>query len=189
MIIAEDVLTTIIRHEYVEVGPNGDKIPVQDYCVEFEDKVREIENKFPQIFNKIKKHVALSDKENDDLNSFFDKPKYYFTEEKLQEAYNEPLVDLQKFIEVALGVSKFPTKKERVDKAFDSWLATKDFNSEQLEILEILKSRYIAGEKVNVEDFSRPPLNSKGGFIYAKEVFGDKDLLKIVDDLNNGVFL
>jgi type I restriction enzyme R subunit len=189
MVIAEDVFATVIRHEYVEVGPNGDKVPVQDYCVEFEDKVREIEGKFPQIINKIKKHIALSDKENEDLNKFFDKPKYYFTEEKLQEAYNEPLVDLQKFIEVALGVSKFPSKKERVDKAFDSWLATKEFNLEQLEILEILKSRYIAGEKVNVEDFSRPPLNSKGGFIYAKEVFGNSNLLKIIDDLNNGVFL
>jgi len=77
--------------------------------------------------------------------------------------------------------------------AFETWLAGRNFNSDQLRLLHLVKEQI----KANAADltgfeswrFDLPPLSMNGGFERARGVFGGEvELERVLADMNRAVF-
>ncbi|MDA9529891.1 DEAD/DEAH box helicase family protein [Bradyrhizobium sp. CCBAU 25338] len=82
---------------------------------------------------------------------------------------------------------------EALGVAFETWLDGRDFNTEQLRLLHLLKEQI----KANAADvtqfeswrFDAPPLSMNGGFERARAVFGgEAELERVLASLNQAVF-
>ena len=187
VVVKEGDLTDEIQtRQMIYVGPEGLAIDRQNYKEKFTDTIKKMEEN-----HVVRRILADAPVEEDELRNLADqlnKPVGYFNEENLKEAYGEPSGSLVDFIKVAFGKYKFPTKKERVDKNFDSWLRQKDFTVEQIMLLSQLKNRFVAGDtQISAEDFTKPPLNNQGGIQRAVALFGEDGLTEALSELNETV--
>jgi len=74
---------------------------------------------------------------------------------------------------------------------FESWLIEKNFNSEQVKILRMLKNQYLVNkEKIDISIFSEPLfLNQFGGLPTVIKLFGEKEIQENIKELNEKVFV
>ena len=142
------------------------------------------------IVKKILTDKELEQEELDKLSNELNKPEDYFNEDNLKDAYDQPIGSLADFIRVVLGKYAFPTKKERVNKNFESWLRQKGFGIDQIMLLSQLKNRFVAGDTViTAEDFTKPPLREQGGIQKAVSLFGEQGLRQTLEELNQTVLI
>jgi type I restriction enzyme R subunit len=114
-------------------------------------------------------------------------PEYYFNEESLRRAFEQPTGSLSDFIRVALGLDRFLTREERIEKAFNTWVAehSSSINPAQAQMLRLLKARVMTGEEITMRLFSQPPFSLWGGLTRMEQLFGKGKLLQIVDEIND----
>ncbi len=84
-------------------------------------------------------------------------------------------------------------RAEALGGAFESWLAGKSFNSDQLRVLHLVKEQIKANAaELTVFDswrFDAPPLSMNGGFERARAVFGgEAELERMVSSMNEAIF-
>jgi hypothetical protein len=56
--------------------------------------------------------------------------------------------------------------------------------SEQVQMLHLIESRVLAGDKIEMRTFSLPPFSLWGGRVRMERLFGKDELTKILDELN-----
>lgn len=171
---------------YVEVGPNGERIDKKEYVTQWE-KVITGQTDDP-ILRKVRNDEALSDEEEEQLARQLNTPKHFFNEENLRRAYRNPGGTLIDFIRAALGLLKLKSKDEQLEENFRAWLVARSLTPEQAEYLSLLKNRGIATGKVALEDLFSPPLSILNAAGIGVELFGEQGLRTIVDDMNEAVF-
>ncbi|HUW21140.1 MAG TPA: DEAD/DEAH box helicase family protein [Candidatus Bathyarchaeia archaeon] len=176
-----------MERKFIEFGPEGEKVDAREYKDKFAEEVSTLVDS-NEIVAKVKQGKEITDEELQELAQLLNHPEYFFNEANLRDAYGQPTANLLDFIKSSLGMHKFPTKEERVSKAFDAWIIQKNFAPEQARVLRMLKNQYLAGSKADIADFNRPPISQYGGLQYALKVFGDEGLKQVVDDLQQGVF-
>lgn len=174
--------------QMIYVGPEGMAVDRQNYKQKFEQTVEEMQK--DETIQKILTDKELEEQEMEKLSDKLNRPEDFFNEDNLKEAYDQPTGSLADFIKAALGKYKFPTKKERVNKNFDSWLRQKEFNPDQIMLLALLKNRFAAGDsEISMEDFTKPPLREHGGIQKAVGLFGEDGLKQALNEMNETVFL
>jgi type I restriction enzyme R subunit len=186
LLIKEGSLNDEIRNrEIILVGPEGLAIDRKAYREEWEGKIIELRKSDP-IVDKIFRGEELTDEEWRDLARRLNSPEYYFNEETLKRAFEQPTGSLSDFIRVALGLGRFLTREERIEKAFNTWVAehSSSIDSGQARMLHLLKARVMAGEEINMRLFSQPPFSLWGGLTRMEQLFGKGQLLQMVDELN-----
>lgn len=168
------------------VGPEGLAIDRKTYQDKWAEKVVELRQTDP-VVQKIFAGEEIAEAEWEALAARLNSPEYYFDEKSLRKAFEQPMGSLSDFIRVALGEFKFPAREERIEKIFDSWVTEHSDNlkPEQAKMLRLLKSRIIAGDKIEMRLFSEPPFSLWGGRVRMEQLFGRERLLEIVDELNN----
>ncbi len=176
-----------VERRYIEFGPEGEKVDAREYKDKFAEEVKKLADT-NEIVAKLKKQKEVTDEEIQELGELLNHPEYFFNENNLRQAYDQPTGNLVDFVKSALGLHKFPTKEERVSKAFDAWIIQKNFAPEQVRVLRMLKNQFLAGSKADISDFNRPPISQYGGLQYAIKTFGEDGLKQVVDDLQQGVF-
>jgi type I restriction enzyme, R subunit len=77
--------------------------------------------------------------------------------------------------------------------AFEAWLGSRNFNSDQIRLLYLIKEQIKAngGDLTAFESwrFDRPPLSINGGFERARATFGgEEELERVLTDMNRAVF-
>jgi len=160
----------------------------QNYKQKFEKTVEEMQK--DETIQKILSDKELEEQEMEKLADKLNSPEDYFNEDNLKDAYDQPTGSLADFIKAALGKYKFPTKKERVNKNFDSWLRQKEFSPDQIMLLALLKNRFAAGDsEISIEDFTKPPLREHGGIQKAVGLFGEDGLKLALNEMNETVFI
>lgn len=177
-----------VERRFIEFGPEGEKVDAREYQDKFVEEVNTLVNS-NEIVAKVRQGREITDEELQELAQLLNHPEYFFNENNLREAYNQPTANLLDFVKSALGMYKFPTKEERISRAFDAWIIQKNFAPDQVRILRMLKNQYLAGSKADITDFNRPPISQYGGLQYALKVFGEEGLKQVVEDLRQGVFL
>ncbi len=187
VVVKERELTDEMQsRQMIYVGPEGMAIDRRNYQERFTETIKRLKDN-----HVVRKIIADAPIEEDELISFADqlnKPEDYFNEENLKEAFDQPSGSLSDFIKAALGKYIFPTKKERVNKNFDSWLRQKNFTMEQIMLLSQLKNRFVAGDtEITAEDFTKPPLREQGGIQKAVSLFGEDGLKEALNELNETV--
>lgn len=92
------------------------------------------------------------------------------------------------FIRAALGLFRFPTREERIQRAFDAWLIQENFNPDQTRLLRMLKNQVLAGREVTPAVFNQPPFTNLGGLPSVVRTFGEDCLTRVLDALKTAVF-
>ena len=187
LIIAEGSLDDEIRaREIILVGPEGLAIDRKTYRDKWEEKVVELRQTDPAV-EKIFRGEELSDQEWQDLAQRLNSPRYYFNEQTLRRSFEQPTGSLSDFIRVALGLDRFLTRDERIEKVFITWVAehSSSINPAQAQMLRLLKARVITGEEITMRLFSQPPFSLWGGLTRMEQLFGKEQLLQMVDELNS----
>lgn len=184
--IAEGSLDDEIRsREIILVGPEGLAMDRKTYREEWEKKVVELKRTDPAV-EKIFRGEELADDEWEALARRLNSPRHYFNEETLRRAFEQPTGSLTDFIRVALGLDRFLTRDERIQKAFNAWVSehSSSINPAQAQMLRLLKARVMTGEEITMRLFSQPPFSLWGGLTRMEQLFGKEQLLEMVDELN-----
>ncbi len=99
------------------------------------------------------------------------------------------LTDIISLIRFTIGeeaiLEPFP---ETVNRRFADWLlqqkkAERNFTTEQIEWLRMIKEHIATSVKVTVDDFELTPFQEKGGAVKAGKVFGQQ-LVKLLEELD-----
>ena len=175
----------IRRREMVFVGPEGLAIDRKTYRDQWAERVVEL-RRSDRAIQKIFAGEDLTEAEWEDLAQRLNSPEFYFDEEKLKRAFEQPTGSLFDFIRAALGVFKFPTREERIERAFNTWLTqhSETLTPEKAQMLRLLKSRVLTGETVEMKIFSQPPFSLWGGRVRMEQLFGRRELARIVEEIN-----
>jgi len=110
-----------------------------------------------------------------------------FTEERLQRAYQQPLVDVLAFVKSVLTGKPLRTVEQRVTQAIDTWLRDKVFTPAQREWIEAIRRHFIQERQIERADFDYVPFLPMGGWARVVRVFGQSDLERTLRELNTVV--
>lgn len=185
-LIPEGSLEDEIRvREIILVGPEGLAMDRKTYREAWERKVVEFKRTDPAV-EKIFRGEELSEDEWDGLARRLNSPTHYFNEDTLRRAFEQPTGSLTDFIRVALGLDRFLSREERIEKAFSAWVTEHSDSIEpaQAQMLRLLRARVMAGEEITMRLFSQPPFSLWGGLTRMEQLFGKEQLLQLVDEIN-----
>jgi len=190
---APENVDLIVKREYVEIGPDGERVDVDDYQVQWERQVQTLAEADPLI-KKIKDGEELTNEEIQELSEKLNSPEFYFNEANLKSAYHYPEGNLSEFVKAALKISELPTEEKleekKIDDLFEAWLIERKFGSQQSKILRMVKSQYLANkQKPDVSIFNQPLFNQLGGLPAILRIFGEKEIQNTLQELNNKVFV
>jgi len=190
---APENVDMVVKREYVEVGPAGERIDVDDYCVEWEKEIQ-AKAEIDPLIKKIKEGQGLTNEEIQELSEKLNSPEFYFNEANLRAAYNYPEGTLSEFVKAALKIYELPTEEKRqenkINDLFESWLIEKKFNSQQSKILRMIKGQYLVNkEKIDISIFNQPLFNQFGGLPAILRIFGEKEIQNTLRELNSKIFV
>lgn len=172
---------------YIEVGPEGERVDKNDYVTNWETTIQSAVKDHP-IIQKVRKGELLTEDEEKVLSEMLNRPKMYFNEENLRRAYKQPGRNLIDFIRAALGSLKIKPREEELTENFHAWLVAKTLTPQQAQYLSLIKNRGIARGRIELEDLFRPPLSILNAAELGVELFGEKGLKEMIEDLNESVF-
>ncbi len=174
---------------YVEVGPGGvdHRYTKTDYVSSWEKTIRDAAEDDIAL-NKIKAGKNLTEQEEEALAQKLNSPEYFFNETNLRRAYDNQSHGLVDFVKAALGMIKPKSKEERLTDAFYAWLVTRDLTPAQADYLALLKNRGIVQGKVDMDDLFQPPLSILNAAEIGVELFGEPELKRIIDEMNEEIF-
>lgn len=173
---------------YVEVGPGGERVDKQDYLTNWKTTVQSAMKDDP-IIQKVRKGELLIEDEEKALTDRLNRPEMYFNEENLRRAYRQPGGNLIDFIKSALGSLKIKPREEELTENFQAWMVAKSLTPQQAQYLSLLKNRGIARGRIALEDLFQPPLSILNAAEVGVELFGEKGLKAIIQDMNESVFM
>jgi type I restriction enzyme R subunit len=172
---------------YVEVGPEGERVDKRDYVSNWETTVQSAVSEDP-IIQKVRNGEPLNEDEENKLAERLNRPEMYFNEENLRRAYRQPGGNLIDFIKAALGTLNIKSREEELTENFQAWLVAKSLAPQQAQYLSLLKNRGIARGSIELEDLFQPPLSILNAAEVGIELFGEKGLREIIQDMNESVF-
>lgn len=183
------VADEFVERRFIEVGPQGERIEAERYQQEFARRIQQLVDS-DAVVRKIRDNPeAVTEQELRELEDTLNQPEFYFNERNLQDAYQQPLISFVDFIRAALGLFRFPTREERVERAFEAWLIQENFTPEQTRILRMLKNQVLAGRnEVTPAVFNQPPFTQLGGLASILRSFGEDQLKRVLDTLRIAVF-
>lgn len=190
---APENVDLVVKREAIEIGPEGEKVDIDDYQYQWERIVQSLLDVDPLI-KKIKSGQELTDSEVQELAQKLNNTEFYFNEANLRAAYQYPQGTLAEFIKAALKMYDLPTdeqlQEKKISDLFESWLLTKNFNSPQAKILRMIKSQYLANkEMVDIGIFNEPLFSQFGGLRNIIKIFGENEIQVAVQELNSSVFV
>ncbi len=173
--------------KYVEVGPQGERVDKRDYITNWEKTIQAAARE-DHIIRKVRDGEPLAPEEEEELVNRLNKPEMYFNEDNLRRAYRQPGGNLLDFIKAALGSLRIKSREEELTENFHAWLVSKSLTPQQAQYLSLLKNRGIASGKIEIEDLFSPPLSILNAAGLGVELFGEKELKEIIEDMNSSVF-
>jgi type I restriction enzyme R subunit len=190
---APENVDLVVKREHVEVGPEGEKVDIDDYQYKWEKEIQSLAKVDPLV-QKIQRGEELSDEEIQELAQKLNSPEFYFNEANLRAAYRYPQGTLSEFIKAALKIYELPTEEQlqekKINDLFESWLVEKNFTSDKAKILRMIKSQYLARkEKIDLSIFNEPIFRQIGGLGYVLKIFNGENLRATIEELNQRVFV
>jgi len=166
-----------------------DNIPIEKAREVFEEELEK--NATPEVVEikekaKANENYEPSEHEIEKIKIWTRNPKVYLDEGQLQKVYDFEQGSIWEFFLHALKIKKIPTLKERVERGFESYIRTYNFNDRQIQILREMKdivSANIAEKKrtTTQEIFNNP--------IYARIIGADyQDVNQLFDNRFPQVF-
>lgn len=183
---------SIRRRELIHVGPEGMAIDRKTYQDSWFKQIQELRDTDPAV-RKIMAGESLTENEWEELAHKLNAPQFWFEESALRKAFEQPSGSLSDFIRAALGLYELPTRQQRVERAFNVWVAenSSSINPDQARLLSLLRNvvsatvsetKYVA---LDPSIFTHPPFTFQGGRARAEALFGRDRLTAIMQELND----
>ncbi|NLV13232.1 type I restriction-modification enzyme R subunit C-terminal domain-containing protein [Haloarcula argentinensis] len=192
LVVADDVTDELIETEsgYRFQTKDGEELRPEDYISAFEQYIEDNSDRIDAIKILQNRPEDLRREHLEELNEKLRAESETFTEERLQKAYSEEMVDLLGFVKHAIGEAEFPTTEERVEKAFEVWEQEHEFTEDERKWLDMIREHFKREKMIKEEDFNDIPFIRKGGWDSAAEAFGGEEQLKeTLEELNKQVIL
>lgn len=179
------------KRQMIIVGPDGLEIDRQRYQDQWVRRVEELRS--DPVLSKILAGDDVSEDEWEELAHKLDAPDFWFNEATLQKAFDQPTGSLTDFIRAALGLYQFPTREQRVERAFATWVAehSTSINPDQSRMLLLLRNVVLASARetkyaaINPDVFTHAPFSLLGGRTRMENLFGGREkLATILYELN-----
>ena len=182
----------IRRRELIHVGPEGMAIDRKTYQDGWFKRIQELRDTDPAV-RKIMTGESLTETEWEELAQKLRAPEFWFDEPALRKAFDQPSGSLSDFIRAALGLYELPTRQQRVERAFNVWVAehSSSINPDQARLLSLLRNVVSAAVTetkyvpLDASIFTRPPFTFQGGRARAEALFGRDRLTAIMQELND----
>jgi type I site-specific restriction endonuclease len=119
-----------------------DNIPIEQAKKFFEDELNKSASpEVTKIRQKVEKNENYEPSEQDieKIKIWARNPNVYLDEGQLQKVYDFEQGSVWDFFLHALNIKKIPTPKERIERGFESYLATYSFSDKQIQILRDMK--------------------------------------------------
>jgi type I restriction enzyme R subunit len=180
------------KRQMIVIGPDGLEIDRQRYQGQWIACVEQLRETDP-IVQKILASEDITETEWQELAQRLHAPEFWFDEPALRKAFDQPTGSLNDFIRAAVGLYAFPTREQRVERAFAAWVAehSSSINPEQARMLQLLHNvvlataREAAPASIDVAIFSRAPFSLLGGRTKMENLFGGRDKLgAILEELS-----
>jgi len=188
-IIEFDLDDEVIERKWIEFGPNGEGDYVHAYKEKVEKRVKELAEKESAII-KIRRDEPVNDEDLESLEKTLNSPELYITEDKLREAYSQPLGTLVQFIKSIFGKYKFRSQEEEIAESFDAFIIAHNYNTDQTRFLRVVKSVFLAKvrkhELLEIDDFYEGPVEAFGANA-ADRLFSKDDLDEMLRFFNERV--
>lgn len=180
------------KREMIIVGPQGLAVDRRDYQDRWRERVVELQQTSP-VVQRIIGGESVADDEWEQLARELNSPEFYFDEPVLRKAFDQPSGSLTDFIRAALGLFKFPSREERIERAFTAWVAehSSSINPDQGRMLHLLRNVVVAAARetkhVRIEPdiFGSAPFSLLGGRNKIESLFGKERLATIMEELND----
>jgi type I restriction enzyme R subunit len=183
---------TFRRRELIHVGPEGMAIDRKTYQDGWIKRIQELRDTDPAV-SKILSGEYLTENEWIELSQRLNAPDFWFDEPALRKAFEQPSGSLSDFIRAALGLYELPTRQQRVERAFNVWVAehSSSINPDQARLLSLLRNVVSAAVSeakfvpLTPDIFTSPPFTFQGGRARVEALFGRDRLTAIMQELND----
>jgi type I restriction enzyme R subunit len=181
------------KRQMITVGPDGLEIDRQRYQDRWMKRVEQLRETDP-VVEKILIGDDITEAEWQELAQRLNAPEFWFDEPALRKAFEQPTGSLSDFIRAALGLYAFPTREQRVERAFGAWVAehSSSINPGQARMLQLLRNVVLAAVReatpasIDAGIFSRAPFSLLGGRTKMENLFGGREKLgAILEELND----
>ena len=178
------------KREIIHVGPDGLAIDRKHYQEQWQHRIIELRETDP-VVQRILAGETVSAEEWEALAIRLNAPDFWFDEAALRKAFDQPSGSLSDFIRAALGLYAFPTREQRIERAFRAWVAehSDSIKPEQARILNLLRNVAMAAARetrydlIKPDVFNRAPFTLLGGRAKMDKIFGREQLDTILGDL------
>jgi type I restriction enzyme R subunit len=179
------------KRQMIFVGPEGLAIDRQRYQDQWLRRIEEFRQTDP-VVRKVLSGEEVTENEWEELAQKLNAPEFWFEESSLRKAFDQPTGSLNDFIRAALGLYQFPTREQRVERAFTAWVAehSSSINPDQARMLHLLRNVVLAAVRetkytaIDTAIFSRAPFTLLGGRTRMESIFGRDRLSTILEELN-----
>jgi hypothetical protein len=139
--------------EFIEIGPEGEKVDRMVYQNRWKEKIQEVAKIKPELIE-----AARANNFTDELMEYLNTevlnlPVEYFNETNLARVYRI-FADITDFIKEALGLSKLPTQREQLEELIDFIKVEYSLNLHQIRLLKTLIEQITQSPKY-AEQFER----------------------------------
>lgn len=177
-IIVTDLEDQVVERKWIEYG-QWKQMKSDEYWAKFVESLEEYAKSSPAI-QKILRDEQVSQADLQQLESIFRNLEFSFTTSTLNSVWNSITTDFIDLIKVALGKANIPQWELQVNKLFETFIQSNNFNSTQLRFLQIVKSFIIHKKIVTLpDDFYSPVFENQFGIWAFNRLFKQDEVEKI----------
>ncbi|MCW3090502.1 MAG: Type site-specific deoxyribonuclease [Ferruginibacter sp.] len=170
-----DIKDRLLIKEFIEFGPQHERISTAKYKEILEQSVRELAES-NSILQKIKNGKKITENEIHELEKILSEHAPYVTEELLKKVYDNRKASFIRFIKYILKIENLETFTDEVSIAFNNFISThNNYTEQQIRFLELLQSFILEKGSIEKRDLVDVPfthIHSQGilGLFNPKEI-------------------
>lgn len=175
-----DIADLVAVKEWIEVGPDRARIPVEAYREQVEAYIRQLVDENAAL-RKIQAGESVSDAEVIELANLLQSQAPYITEDLLRQVYHHKTARFVQFIRHILNLGELEDWSVTVTRAFDAFIAEHNtFSALQIRFLQTLRTFILQNRVVEKRDLIAPPFTQihPDGI---RGVFGPQEINEILE--------
>lgn len=180
-----DLHDDVVEKEYVEFGPEHERLTVKKYREKVESTIKDlVDSNF--VLQKLKNGMGISSSELEQLASILESRNPWITEKLLRQVYDNKRAKFIQFIKYILGLEKLKSFTEEVTEAFTSFIAKHNtYSEQQIQFLLTLQTFILRKGSIEKRDLVKEPFTkiSPEGIIGIFKPSEVQEILKFAEQL------
>lgn len=169
----------IKRRHWIIYGPSGEGTFAETYRGQVEALVKDLAGNNPSL-QRLQRGEELSPEDIESIAVALNGPDLFVTEERLQEAYQQPNAHFADFLRHILNVAMLPSREETISQAFDEWVRRHpQLTATQLMFVRTLRKAVMQRAEIkSIEALKKPPFSTIGD---PEQLFKEPELTELFE--------